>query len=62
MTAPSIRERIWWTTYVRLYDVPKWEAVGWVDTGGLRGTNHGDYSTIMEWTKPGEPTYPARDE
>lgn len=61
MTA-RISERIWWTTYVRLHEVPVWEALGWVDTHEMEGTNHGDYSTIMEWTKPGQPTYPTRGE
>lgn len=61
MTARVI-ERIWWTTYVRLHEVPKWVALGWVETGDLRDTNHGEYSELMEWTGPGKPVLPEREE
>ena len=61
MTAHVI-ERIWWTAYVRLHDVPRWVALGWEETGDLAGTNHGEYSELVEWHHGGEPKYPEREE
>lgn len=60
--APRVTERIWWTTYVRLHDVPRWTALGWKATGALRDTNHGEYSELLEWTSADEPKYPEREE
>lgn len=61
MTARVV-ERTWWTAYVRLHDVPRWAALGWIETGALKGTNHGDYSELMEWHHGGEPVFPEKEE
>lgn len=61
-TATHVIERIWWTCYVRLHDVPRWKELGWEETGDLVGTGHGDYSELMKWTREGEPVFPPRDE
>ncbi|WP_425991331.1 hypothetical protein [Afipia sp. DC4300-2b1] len=44
--------------YVRHHDVERWAALGWRDTGALRGTHHGEYSQLMEWSGEGEPVFP----
>jgi hypothetical protein len=61
-STPRIIERTWWTAYVRIYDIHRWTALGWEETGELKGTGHGDYSELMKWTGPGEPVLPEREE
>jgi hypothetical protein len=62
MTAPRVIERVWYTSYVRLHDVPRWVAAGWEETGDLKGTGHGDYSELMQWVRGGEPIIPQGEE
>ena len=46
--------------YVDHDDVPRYEKLGWVAHPSLRGTAHGIYSTLMEWTGEGEPAEPEK--
>lgn len=44
-----------WHRFVRHQQVPAYERQGWIVSDALRGTHHGDWSTLMHWTKSGKP-------
>lgn len=54
--------------YVRHHDIPAWEKLGWVNTGGLTKDKtiwgpcpHGEWSETLEWLGEGEPKYPNKE-
>lgn len=43
-----------WFRYVRIADIPAFEAKGWVIAGDL-GPTHGTFAVLMRYTGEGEP-------
>ena len=44
-----------WLRYVPHDDVPAYLAKGWRITSDLAGSNHGNYSVLMQWEGDSEP-------
>lgn len=38
--------------------IPDYEALGWENTGDLRGTHHSEYADLMMWSGDGDPPEP----
>lgn len=44
--------------FVRHHDAPAYIELGWINHRSLEGTHHGQYSTLLEWTKSEPPAEP----
>ena len=51
-----------WLKYVRIAEVPAYEALGWVQVAMSHFVHHDHSSIIMEWGGRGEAPLPAKQE